>query len=670
MQFEFRILVFALIFASGSAAFAARTGPRLGDAEFFAMLDLSRPDLAQVKKAVDQSDWPAARHALAEHMRTRTTPNWSGEGINGPRRDARGRLADDAIEHRFSSIGIPVRFGDDINWLYNPTTEPGSQYAVNHEWTWQFNRHPFWAALAEAYRRTGDEKYAAEFVAELKSWMHDCPVPLDEPANRPFSPWRTLEAGLRMTNAWPNAFFGVLGSRAFDDDALVLMLKGFADHAQYLEKFQTGGNWLATETNGLYHVGFLFPEFKDAARWRAEALDRFSREIGAQVYPDGVQIELAPGYHGITLDHFLGPVDVAARAGVEPPADYVRRLEPMFDDFEYLMQPTRQTPPLNDSSVRDVRRYMTLGARLYPQRQDFLWLATDGAEGRPPAETSHEFPYGGQMVMRSGWDPGALWALMEVGPFGFMHQHEDKLGVLATAYGTPLLVEGGNYTYDASQWRRYVLTSRAHNVVLVDGMGQNREREPRATFVVKEPLPHVWESTPRFDHAAGYYTEGWGAHADRIVKQTRHLWFFKKEKCFVVADDLEPLDGKPHTYEALFHLNAPGAAAAGLRVDTKNPDGPNLAVYGIGPDAVRIVKGQTKPEVQGWISLGSNYGGLRQVPTAVFSKTAVQGPTSMVYVLYPTPAGRESALKAARLKGDKLTLELADGSEKILDLKR
>ncbi len=288
-------------------------------------------------------------------------------------------------------------------------------------------------------------------------------------------------------------------------------------------------------------------------------------------------------------------------------------------------------------------------------------VATDGAKGRRRRpKLPHDFPYGGQCE-RSGWDPGALWALMEVGPFGFMHQHEDKLGVLATAYGTPLLVEGGNYTYDASQWRRYVLTSRAHNVVLVDGMGQNRERDPRATFVVKEPLPHVWESTPHFDHAAGYYTEGWGAHADRIVKQTRHLWFFKKEKCFVVADDLEPLDGKPHTYEALFHLNAPGAAAAGLRVDTKNPDGPNLAVYGIGPDAVRIVKGQTKPEVQGWISLGSNYAGLagadRRFPQDA-AKAVVNG------VRFTDAPGRESALKAARLKGDKLT-SIAVGSEKF-----
>ncbi len=216
-------------------------------------------------------------------------------------------------------------------------------------------------ALAEAYRRTGDEKYAAEFVAELKSWMHDCPVPLDEPANRPFSPWRTIEAGLRMTNAWPNAFFGVLGSRAFDDDALALMLKGFADHAQSWENFNRRQR-ARPETHGSYHVGFLLSGVQGCGALARRGARSVQPQIGRAIIPDACRSSMAPGYHGITLI-FPRPVDVAARAGVEP-GDYVRRHAPMFDDFEYLCRPTRQTPPLNDFAVRDGGRYMTLGARL------------------------------------------------------------------------------------------------------------------------------------------------------------------------------------------------------------------------------------------------------------------------------------------------------------------
>jgi hypothetical protein len=54
-----------------------------------------------------------------------------------------------------------------------------------------------WLDLGRAFSATGDEKYAREFVAELQSWVHDCPVPLDAPANVAFSRWRTIEAGIR-----------------------------------------------------------------------------------------------------------------------------------------------------------------------------------------------------------------------------------------------------------------------------------------------------------------------------------------------------------------------------------------------------------------------------------------------------------------------------------------
>jgi hypothetical protein len=97
-----------------------------------------------------------------------------------------------------------------------------------------------------------------------------------------------------------------LTARAFDDDAITLFVKSYVEHAEYLMAFKTTGNWLTMEANGLYHVGALFPEFKDAARWRATALERLTAELDIQVYPDGAQIELAPGYHGVSVQNFLG----------------------------------------------------------------------------------------------------------------------------------------------------------------------------------------------------------------------------------------------------------------------------------------------------------------------------------------------------------------------------
>ena len=62
---------------AGASTGLENVGPRLSDAQFFAMVDLDRPDLIAVKEAVATSDWTAAKHAFAERMRRRTTPTWT-----------------------------------------------------------------------------------------------------------------------------------------------------------------------------------------------------------------------------------------------------------------------------------------------------------------------------------------------------------------------------------------------------------------------------------------------------------------------------------------------------------------------------------------------------------------------------------------------------------------
>lgn len=661
-----RLPVFLLAFIH--PAIAGEVGPRLAEPEFFSLLDLERPELSAVRDAVAHTDWPAARHALAGYFRHRTRPRWvvDPHAIGGDPR-YRDPAAEKALAHRLGSIGIEWQFGTNIDWAFNPTAQPGSQWPVNHEWTWQLNRHAHWLALARAFHATGDERYAREFVAQLRSWISTCPVPVARADNRAFSRWRTIEAGIRTGSVWPEIFPRVLAAKSFEDESLVLMLQSFVEHAQYLLQFHSRGNWLTMEANGLYHVGALFPEFKDAARWRETAAGRLLRELDAQVYPDGAQMELAPGYHGVALRNFLGPLRLVARTGFELPPGYVPKLEKMFDYLLLSMQPDYRMPPLNDSGAGSIQSYLEEAARLFPGRDEFPWAASAGRRGRPPAQTSHAFPYAGQFFMRSGWDPEAVWLCFEGGPFGLGHQHEDKLSVMLTAFGMPLLIEGGTYTYDASEWRRYVLSSRAHNVLLVDGLEQNRRRLSPETFVVKSPLPHIWESSADFDHAAARYDEGWGKDGLPVATHTRHV-FFLKPGCFVILDRLQPADNRPHTYEALFHLNSSAAEVEGLRVTTLNR-GANLEVAAFGAQDVRIVQGQKEPVVQGWSPDSSaGYGGVRPIPTAVFRATAT-GPATLLFSLYPLRAETKSPLASLQLAGDELTVRFKDGRVRRLKVK-
>lgn len=664
MRFSVRGVM--IVAALPTAAVAAMsTGPAVSRRELFRLLDLERSGLANVREALQMGDEERAASALADWLRKRPQPTWTVDPTSiGQNRRASTSAARAVLNNRLESIGISWQFGETVDWGFNPTTQPDSKWPVNHEWTWQLNRHAAWLVLARAFHDTGDEMYAAKLADMIRHWIRSCPPPADRADNRPGSTWRTIEAGIRTGSIWPEVWPRVLASKALDDDTLLLWLASWVDHARYLMRNQTSGNWLTMEANGLYHVGALFPEFRDAPHWRTTALARLTAELENQVYPDGAQIELAPGYHAVSLRNFLGPVELVQRTGFAVSSLYTAKLERMFEYLLASMQPTRRMPPLNDSGAGDVLPYFKTALRLFPQRRDFQWLSTDGREGEMPLSPVRFLPFAGQVFFRNGWQRDAVYVAFDAGPFGYGHQHEDKLSLLLTAYGEPLLVEGGNYTYDASLWRRWVLSSHAHNVILVDGRGQNRRKSPRETWVVREPLPIRFATHEGVSAAEAQYDEGWGPDARRLATHQRCVVFLLPD-ILVVRDRLTPSDSEPHRYEALFHLNAPEAIVSGHTIMTRR-NGPNLQITAFGPDGIQLVKGQTNPAVLGWIpdsSLG--YGGIRPIQTAVCYREAI-GPVEFFFVIRPTRgnADESSPPRSITMSDEALTIEWSEDSRR------
>src|ERR1043166_3719479 len=204
--------------------FIAMNSARAANDPLIDALDLDRPDLAAVKDAVNKNDLPEPRRAFAQHLRQRATPKWYFDPSHPPNdlSDAERQTADAAMKHLLTSITHPYQFGQKIDWSFNPTTQPNSDIAVNHEWTWQLNRHPFWASLARAYNATGDPRYARELSAQITDWVSSNPMPAKADQS-PGSRWRTIEAGIRMSTSWPEVFFRMLRSPDFPDEALLAM---------------------------------------------------------------------------------------------------------------------------------------------------------------------------------------------------------------------------------------------------------------------------------------------------------------------------------------------------------------------------------------------------------------------------------------------------------------
>jgi hypothetical protein len=481
--------------------------------------------------------------------------------------------ADRVLEHVFNGYFL----GERINWESN-NNKPGDP-AFTDEWTYSLNRFFQWRDLGEAYWQTGDEKYARGWIDQMRAWVEDNPYPRFADGNRTLT-WRTIEAGIRTSTTWPDSLMYFLGSPSLEPDDLVVFLKSWIEHAHHLmritlENPEHGGNWVTMECNGLGHIGILLPECRQAPLWLQTAAERLGRELDRQVYPDGAQKELTTHYHQVALLNFVALYQFAARNGQPLGERYLANLERMYEYNLKAMDPEGFLPPLNDAGRTDVRPSLQEGYDLFG-REDFLWAASRGGKGIAPAYTSLALPWAGQYIMRSGWEPDALYCLFEAGPYGTGHQHEDKLSLVLHAMGRELLTEAGTYRYDASTYRRYAIGSWAHNTILVDGQGQCRRGLPEA-YETTRPLDNLWLHNESFDAAAGVYDCGYGPRREIPVRHERTVVFLRNDYWLV----LDRLEGEgEHGLDILWNLKATAAERrdGGLAAHGTDPGVPNLLV--------------------------------------------------------------------------------------------
>ena len=342
------------------------------------------------------------------------------------------------------------------------------------------------------------------------------------------------------------------------------------------------------------------------------------------------------------------------------------------------MMPNGVIPGLSDS--HDVKSLVTWGADLFPGRSDFGWFARGmdrtpvafglPEDGPPPSRTSVAFPYCGHYVMRSGYDRDARYLLFDGGPLGFGHCHFDKLTVILYAHGRKLLTEGSNYAYDNSRWRRYVISTRGHNTIRVDGLDQRDAcRGQEKPF---EVLDNVWVTGETADYVRSTYDAGYGEDRSVKVDHTRAIVFLRPDY-WIILDSLVPRDGEVHAYESLWHLSAGSARVdeqSGSVVST-DEDAANLQLWPAWPSesdawSVELVKGRTKEPVQGWA--GDPW---RPVPTAVYRRHTA-GPAWMALVACPLPAGEASPVERVACSGGDadapcVVVRFADGRRDELD---
>ena len=630
---------------------------------FTELLDETLPAMREAKALWERGETAAAEKCFADYARATLHEDLADTRA----RVESGRLdpapiiteADRIVDGWVSACGFPWHFEDGkIDWNSNKT------YNNYCEWTWQLSRHPEFVTLGQAYQISGDEKYARRFEEMLLSWIEQAECPENANAHATLT-WRTIEAGIRL-GTWTSAIHMLIRARALSDHAITMFFLSICEHGYRLRYFNTGYNWLIIEMSGLFKVGVFYPFLKEGRALTEYAFSRMQEQLSFQIYPDGFQYELTDGYHRGIINDYVGMMEIARRySDIAIPREMVDTIHAMYHLLVKIVEPDDRTPDLNDGSDAPILGMMARASSLYPEDSVFRWFASDRREGHAPAYTSVALPYSGMAVFRTGWEREAIWALFESAPFGKAHQHEDKLHFDLYAYGRRMLSDSGQYEYDTSDIRKYILSTKAHNTALVDGMDQNR----RATYAwADEDIHKRSDLAYRFgdvlEVAEGSYSEGYGPS---LVKVTHHrkVIFFKQglegtKPFFLLLDTFTPEDGGEHLYEVNFQLGVEPLELLGKQARVLYPDGVSLSFVSSAYPTVAIA--QKHPRFIGWRKIRDTKSEHEHLPAPALLFTEHGEKRRVATLVYPSDEA-VCPIVSVSVNGDGFTIEKADGSE-------
>ena len=618
---------YTINYCGGSAATAAY-GAGVSDEDLFDRLDLSRAGLATVSAAVQIARTSTgtartaaindAKNALATYFRQNHIGRFDlGTGTATDVTNANA-LAGGTFRHVGYTYTFPFINGvpGEIDWSYNPTFQPGYTGPVNYEWGFTLHRHEHLVTLARAYRSSNSSaaqknSYAAFWAGNIRSWINQEPPPaISDESNT--SAWRGLDSGLRLTRPWTSSFFVFSQSNLVSNEDIISLLKSALDHGNFLSgRVYGAGNHYFISMCGLLTLGSVFPEFSDAAFWRERALENLNYSLDQNTLPDGAWYELSPGYHLWVVERLNEAVLAVIRNGFDSAVEQTLwdKLKTMSEWMVKIGAPDRSLPVLNDSIPRKISQAGFSGWESHFSSPLIAWaeaLKTETAgQNLLPATSlrSLTLPDTGYTVLRSGWGKNDHYTLMDVGPLGGWHGHQDALNIVTYFHGRPFLFDNGGYIYDSSVWRVYGPATASHNTVMVDNLNQARTFKSTTDPIGLNPIDTPaarFGTSDTIDYASGWYVGGYGSSGNRIATHRRELAFLKTASgggpLLLVVDTLSSTDTTARSYDLRWHLKSTnwqsqaGAGQAGPQVWTTDrdtvaypsvADQPNLAVVSV-----------------------------------------------------------------------------------------
>ncbi len=362
------------------------------------------------------------------------------------------------------------------------------------KFVWEPSRFGVAYLLARAWAARADERYPEAFWRLIADWAA---------SNAPMlgANWRCGQEASFRVMAWCfglHAFAGAAASTPARIARLVAMLAWHGERiaANIAYARSQRNNHAISEGVGLWTLGLLLPELRDATRWRDHGRRVLEEEAVRQIYDDGAYIQHSTNYHRLMLHDYVWAIELGRRhrtplsaALVERVARATRCLASLVDGVSgqapalghndgALILPLADAPFDDFRPVVQLAHYCVHRERRYPAGpwdEPLAWLCNGDAAGNlaaPGAAADTRIiaaPIGGFITVH-GRDS---WALLRCARFRDRPAHADQLHVDAWWRGVNVACDAGTYLYTSGDaWANALAGTRTHNTVMVDGEDQ------------------------------------------------------------------------------------------------------------------------------------------------------------------------------------------------------
>jgi hypothetical protein len=448
---------------------------------------------------------------------------------------------------------------------------------------WELARCQHWPLLGQAFRLTGDGRFAIEIARELRDFC--AANPIGTAVN-----WAcTMDVALRAAN-WALAFELVRPCEALTESFWAEAYEALFDHGVFIERhlennYEVTSNHFLSNVVGLFYVAAAFRDLPQGAAWDRQCRSWLAQEMGVQVLPDGADFESSVPYHRLVTELFLGSARLAEYVGAPLPGPMLGRLQEMVEFLAATARPDGLMPQVGDAddgrlhilsgygtwSPQDARHLVgparaLLGSTKWGELADdwtaweSAWWGFDpreiGSAERTATDGVRHFPNAGLTVMRAGHDY-LLVTNGVVGTNGFgNHKHNDLLAFEYHAQGEAIVVDPGSYVYTSDPDARNLMRStRSHNTITIDDEEQNEIRAEWLFRMFEKAAPEHLDVDDRDDVMR--YRGRHGGYA-RLPQPVVHERTISLDRTTGVVMILDRLDGHGR-HRARWHFHfAPG----------------------------------------------------------------------------------------------------------------